>query len=134
MIITSEDRHIYAEIGNYEIINCFYSTIIINLKNDLDGIGLAINFLENGHCKAQDCIETAREFNLIRDRLSLIPVDMLVYDMNTPSKKAPWHGNISPIVTSCGNFFTTADGKDMIFEINKVLCYASIKRISVLFQ
>ncbi len=134
MIITSEDGNVYAEIGNSEIINCFYSTIVFNLNYNLEDISLAIAFLENGKCEAQDCIETAREFNLIRDRLSLIPIEKLVYDMNNPSKKAPWNGNISPIVTSCGNFFTTADGKDMIFEINAVLCYASIKGISVLFH
>ena len=79
-------------------------------------------------------METARQLNLVRDNLSGLPVTEIVYDMKKPLKKAPWKDNISTIVTSCGNIFTTADGKDLIFELNTVLCYCGIKGQAVICQ
>ena len=59
------------------------------------------------------------------------PLSALVYDMNDTKKKAPWEGNISSVITSCGNFFTTADGKDLIFELTSLLCYAAVKKCNI---
>ena len=134
MTIISEDDQMYVNVGGYDIWHCFYSTVIEKLEMMRNEIALAISFLENGTCAPSDCIETARELNLIRDRLAQIPPTELVYDVRNPAKKAPWTNRISPIVTSCGNFFTTADGKDLIFELNALLCYCSVKQISVLAQ
>jgi len=131
MTIFSEDRKVYADIGNYSYWNCFYSTIVVKLKKLKKEILQALSFLENVECKPIDCIETARQLNLIRDNLSKISPKELVYDLNDLSKRPPWEGNISPVVTSCGNFFTTADGKDLIYELNVVLCYCAINDMSV---
>lgn len=134
MTIISEDDRVYVDVGSYDVWNCLYSTIITNLTNMNNKIALAISFLESGTCSPSNCIETARELNLIRDALSALPISSIVYDHTKPTKKAPWIKNISPIITSCGNFFITADGKDLIFELNTVLCYCGVKKISVITQ
>jgi len=132
MTIISEDDKIYVDVGSYEIWNCLYSTIITRLPHMKNKISLALSFLESRTCLSNDCIETAKEMNLIRDALSQISPSEVVYDYKNPTQKAPWLNKISPIITSCGNLFTTADGKDLIFELNTVLCYCSIKKISVI--
>ena len=131
MEIISADEKRYVDVGNSDIWNCFYSTVITKLKELSDDIPLALLFLKNKECEPENCIETARQMDLIRDNLSKLSINELVYDYNKPKKKAPWQGNLSPIITSCGNFFTTADGKDLIFEINTVLCYCGIKKMNV---
>lgn len=134
MTIMSEDGIVLADVGNSEYWLCFYSTIITKLDSIKDQIPLAIKLLENGTCEAANCIETARQLNLIRDNLSRLATSELVCDYKDPNNKKHKLPEISPIVTSCGNFFSTADGKDLIFEINSILCYAAIKKISVIAQ
>ncbi len=48
----------------------------------------------------------------------------LIRDMNNSAIEAPWKKSISPIVTSCGNLYTTADGKDLLFEMVSLLVYS----------
>ena len=134
MTIISEDGNVFVDVGNYDYWNCFCSTIVTKLNNLKKEIPLALSFLERGECAPENCMETARQLNLVRDNLSGLPVTEIVYDMKKPLKKAPWKDKISPIVTSCGNFFTTADGKDLIHELNTVLCYCSVKKIAVICQ
>ena len=134
MTILSEDDRMIVDVGGFDIWNSLYSTVITRLAHMKSEIVLAIAFLESGTCLPSNCIETARELNLIRDALSQIPPSEAVYDHKKPALKAPWLSNISPIITSCGNLFTTADGKDLISELNTVLCYCSIKKIPVVTQ
>ena len=97
-------------------------------------IPLAIQFLEAGFCSSQKAMETARQFNLVRDMLSQYPPEKLVYDIKDPNGPAPWDNNISSVVTSCANFYTTADGEDLLYEIVSILCYAGITGESVSIQ
>lgn len=131
MTIISEDQKKVLDVGNYEMWMCFYSTIISNLNHIADECSLAVNFLKKGKCESSDCMETARQLNIIKDGLSRLSIDKIVYDYTDTKKKAPWINKISYIVTSCGSFFTTAEGRDLISEINVVLCYAAIRKISV---
>lgn len=110
---------------------CLYSTVTARLPKLKKKTALAVSFLQTGACASIDCWETARQINLIRDGLSACPVSDLVYDLKEPKKKAPWDGQISSVVTSCGNFFTTADGKDLLYELTVLLCYASVKKVDV---
>ena len=134
MTIMSNDCVVLADVGNSEYWNCFCSTIFTKLNSMKDSIPFALKFLENGTCEADDCLETARQLNLIRDKLSQLSTDEIVFDYKDPTNKKHKNINISPIVTSCGNFFTTADGKDLIFELNSILCYAAYKKVPVISQ
>ncbi len=135
MIISSSDGKRIVDIGNSENLWAVYSTIV----NTFWGIrkykvSKAIKFLEEGHCSGSEGYETAREFNLIRDKFAEIKPEDATYDIKDKSKVAPWINNISPVVTSCANLFTTADGEDLLFEIVSILCYAQILEVDVTIE
>ena len=131
--ITSNHKRC-VDIGRSDIWSSLYATVSINLKRNIGEIPLAIQFLESGFCHSQKAMETARQFNLIRDMLAQCPPQKLVYNLKNPGGPAPWDNNISPVVTSCANFYTTADGGDLLYEIVSILCYAGIAGESVSVQ
>ncbi len=130
MIIQSGDSAKTVDIGTQDFFFSLYSTIKVRLKR-LDDIETAIHFFDTGICSSYDALECARQINLIRDRLSQIPPEDAVYDLNDITKKAPWADNISPTVTSCANLFTTTDGRDLLFEAVSILTYAHYKKVMV---
>lgn len=131
MLITTKDSERVVDIGSADILFSLYSTIMIKLKKSHSELSEAISFLQTGECKCDVALECARQINLIRDKLSLITPDDAIYDMNDLSKEAPWKGNISKVVTSCGNMFTTSDGKDLLFEIVSILTYSHYHNVDV---
>lgn len=128
-IITSNESQV-VHVGSGDIWISLMSTVDIRLKNKKN-ISYAVNFLHSGECSAENALETARQFNIIRDELSKFGPDKVIYDSEDLKKEAPWKDNISPVVTSCANFFTTADGKDLLFEIVNILTYAALNDTSV---
>ncbi len=131
MYIKTKDSSQLIEIGSSDILFSLYSTIMHNLKSSHSEISNAISFFQTGECKCGDALECARQINLIRDKLSQISPNDAIYDMNDLSKIAPWEGKLSPVITSCGNMFTTADGKDLIYELVCILTYSYYKRVDV---
>lgn len=131
MTIVSSDGKMFVEIGSSTAFFSLLSTVSTRLKSYSKHIPLALKFMADGFCAAEDCFETARQFNLIRDKLTEVPVDKIVYDMNNPKLEAPWKNNISGIVTSCGNFYTTSEGKDMLVEIVSILTYGAYAKVSI---
>ena len=123
MVISSSDHKRIVHIGTSDILQSLYSTIRIRLNYFIEKVPLAVNFLECGECDPIVAIETAKQFNLLRDELSKIAPQQAVYDFRDLHKRAPWEGRISLVITSCANFYTTADGKDLLFEIVSILCY-----------
>lgn len=66
----------------------------------------------------------------MRDGLaSVSPQDALqtLNSLNPPE----WISDISPVITSCANLYTTADGGDLLYEIVSILVYASIVKVDV---
>ena len=131
MIVISSDGKRIVDVGTHDIWYALYSTVDMRLGLSKRKVPLAISFLSTGCCKAIDAQETARQMNLVRDELAGISPDKAVYDKNDPKKIAPWKGHISPIVTSCGNMFTTADGHDLLCELVSILTYASVLKVDV---
>ena len=123
MIIVSSNCKRLVEVGGSDILYSLYSTILVRLDQFVAEVPLAIGFLQNGICAGKDGLETAREFNLLRDRLAQIPPDQAVYNLENLSQQAPWAGKLSPVITSCANLYTTKDGQDLLFEIVSLLCY-----------
>lgn len=128
--INTSDNELFVDVGSGDIWISLMSTVDIRLKNKKN-ISYAVNFLHSGECSAEDALETAKQFNIIRDELSKFGPDKIIYDSEDLKKEAPWKDNISPTVTSCANFFTTADGKDLFSEIVNILTYAALNDTSV---
>ena len=131
MIIVSSDEGRYVDVGSESIWFSVYSTVEVRLKSIKKEIRHAIHFLETGSCKAMDAYETARQFNLIRDAFAHIKPENAVFNKDDLLLQAPWSNNLSGIVTSCGNLYTTADGKDLLFEVVSILTYAHYMNVDV---
>ncbi len=135
MIISSFDGKRFVDIGNSENIWAVYSTAVDTFYGIRKyKVSKALKFLEEGHCSWSEGYETAREFNIIRDKFAEIKPEDAVYDIKDKKKVAPWINDISPVVTSCANLFTTADGQDLLFEIVSILCYAQVAKVDVTME
>ena len=130
MTIISGNGKRFIDVGTSDVFYSLRSTVEILLKNDKD-IGKARAFLRTGKCLPDEAWETARQFNLIRDKLSRFAPDQFVYDIDHPQMDAPWKEQLSTVITSCGNLFITADGKDLLYEIVSILCYAHVVKSNV---
>ncbi len=131
MILITSDEKRTVDIGSYEIWKCLYSTVAIRLDYYADKIPLALAFLKTGRCIYQNANDIARQINLVRDALAAIPPEKAVYDADDITRNAPWFGNLSPVITSCNTMFTTADGKDLLYELVCILCYAGIREVDI---
>ncbi len=131
MRLISEDGKRVVNIGGSDIWKSLYSTAVSCLGGKRKNYELAFRFLETGKCDGNDGYKVARQINLMRDGLSVFPPENAVYDMDNPKLVAPWKANLNPVITSCANLFTTADGQDLLFEIVCILCYAQIAGISI---
>lgn len=134
MIIMSSDDKRYIYVGSEGIWYSILSTAEVRLAPMKKSISLALDFLHTGKCSAKNAHETARQFNLLRDTLAQITPSNAVYDKENPSVAAPWSGNLSGVVTSCGNLYTTSDGKDLLYEVVCVLTYAHYKKVDILTE
>ena len=133
IILSSADKR-YVDVGSEDIWYSVLSTAEIRLAPLKQGIRLALDFLNTGKCSAMNAHETARQFNLIRDAFSQIDPSNAVYNKDKPSMVAPWINNLSGIVTSCGNLYTTSDGKDLLYEVVCILTDAYYRKVDVLAE
>ena len=131
MILRTVDGKRMVDIGSYGIWYSVYSTADVRLSPMKKTISLAMSFLKDGKCSYKDAYETARQINLIRDAFSQVSPANAVYNKDDISELAPWADNLSGIVTSCGNLYTTADGKDLLYELVCILTFAHYKKVDV---
>lgn len=124
MTLVSSDGNRSVDIGQATILHSLYSTILVRIKDVSEFAPDALRVLKSGVYTGKDGLMVARQLNLIRDRLAQLSPELAVYDMNNLSARAPWEGHISEVITSCGNMFLTADGKDLLFELVSILVYA----------
>ena len=131
MELFTEDGKRNVNIGNSETWYSVYSTLMVRTGGFVRKVPYAVEFFKSAGCSSERCLETARQINLVRDKLSNYSPEEAVYDMNDLAKRAPWEGNISPVVTSCANLYITADGKDLLFEIVSILTYGAYMKTAV---
>ena len=134
MILITSDEKREVNVGQYEIWHCLYSTVAVRLKDFEEKAPLAFRFLQSGECASAEATKTARDINLVRDELSKIPPESAVFDLNDMERETPWKDHLSEVITSCNTMFTTSDGKDLLYEIVSILCYAGVKGVDVTHQ
>ena len=125
MNIVSGDAKQNVSLGGADTWTALQSTIRYHLSASRSQLSLVFSFLDSGHIASSDCLAAAREFNLVRDALSQIPPSEVIYDEKDPNMQPPWGDQISPVITSCANYFTSGDGDDLLAEIVRVFTYAA---------
>lgn len=131
MIIQSSDNKKFIDVGSEIIWDALISTVFVRLDYFKDQIPLAMQFLQAKQCAAEHALDTAIQFNLIRDELSKFKPTEVLFDRFDHNKKAPWGDQISKVITSIAHYFVTADGKNLLNEIVSILCYADILQLDV---
>lgn len=131
MNLISSDAKRSVSLGGSDTWQTLCSTIRYHLSQSEKQMPHVFAFIQGGHCSYQDCLTTAREFNLVRDCLSQIDPGKIIYDDKNPEKQPPWGDRISPVITSCANYLTSGDGDDLLAEIVKILSYAAYAKVSV---
>ena len=131
MRLISGDGKKTVNIGSGDIWKAVYSTVVSCVGKKRKKYPLAFNFLESGQCSGSLGYDVARQINQIRDVLSQFPPEKAVYDIDNPGIAAPWEGRLSPVITSCANLFTTADGEDLLYELVRILCYAKVTKTDI---
>lgn len=131
MTIISNDGRMSIDVGSYEIWHALYSTVIVHFGADHAELQSAKDFLKTGECTANKAFDTARSMNHLRDSLSALKPSMIICDHTDLSKELPWKNAISPIVTSCGNCFTSADGEDLLSSLVSILTYSYYAKVDV---
>lgn len=116
-----------SAIGNYEYWD-MVKEILEYFFNGDKSVRKAMEFFEKEICKAEDGYDVARQINLIRDKLSQEKIDKLDKVKKKLSKDYEYLNNISPVITSFANLFTTSEGEDLFVELVKILCFSYIKK------
>ncbi|WP_377465288.1 Imm70 family immunity protein [Populibacterium corticicola] len=130
-MLESTDGQRLLDLGGHELTHSILSIVTVHLQSLLPQVPLAVQFLRFGTCAASDAQETARQLNLVRDALAQVSPEDAIWDLNDRTVLPPWTGNLSPIVTSCANLYTTSDGRDLLWELVVLLTYASVVETSV---
>lgn len=131
MNISSTDGRVSTNVGGKDTWQALTATVRVLLKNQEKSIPYVFEFLTSGKCSNEKCLEAARQFNMVRDELTKFSPDKMVYDEHDLKKLPPWGADISPVITSCGNYFTSGDGYDLLSEIVRVFTYASYAKCGV---
>ena len=131
MNIMSSDAKRSIPLGGTDTWQTLCSTIYYHLMSSEKQIPHVFAFIKKGKCISQDCLSTAKEFNIVRDLLAQLKPDQIIFDYKCPEKQPPWGEKISPVITSCANYLTTGDGDDLLAEIVKILVYAAYAKVNI---
>ena len=129
MTIKTINNEKTVQVGSSAVFYSLYSTVKVLLKRYEKQLSLGEAFLKSGNCSYINAI--ARQINLIRDQLSRFSPDKAVWNMLDKTLTPPWKNNLSPVITSCANLYTTADGKDLLFELVAILTYSDYKKLDI---
>jgi hypothetical protein len=119
--------NITDEIGSPGFLHSFFSTI--SRLGEPDGWRTAypclLLALYRGHLPAHRAPEALRELLAAKDVLSEHPPADVVWDIEDLSARPPWGDDISPDITSLGDYFVTSTGRDLFAVLEECLADAA---------
>ncbi len=126
------DEQKMVDVGTGSLWFSVYSTAEVGLSDEIKKkTPLAMSFLKTGDCLAENVEETKEQLLFVWGAFSILSPSRAVYDFRRPDATPPWWGTFASTVTSCGNLYTTADGKDLFTEVYALLKYAAEHNLSV---
>lgn len=103
------------EVGAASFFLCFTSTVSVNLEPLGPGtrFPVLVRKFASGVVAPSELGALRVELQTIQQELSRLPPDKVVWDIKHRDKLPPWGANISPAITSLGNYFVTSAGEDL---------------------
>jgi hypothetical protein len=119
---------IVDEVGTHDFLHAFFSTISYHLEPHGWGSRFPelMNELYQGKLEASKAAKVLADVATIKNELTRLPPDKIVWDIDNSNARPPWGNNISSSITSLGNYFVTSTGRD-IFEV-LVECLTALQR------
>lgn len=123
-------------IGSADFFNAFFSTIAATLEPDGWGsrFPAVMKQLYAGEIGGEDAARALAELDQIREELRAHPPSDVVWDYEDRSKRPPWGDDIADTITDLGNYFVTADGKDLFDVLAEALGYAARSEYPVVVE
>lgn len=108
------------ELGASSFVHSFFSTISVHCEPNGWGSRFPrlMKDLYQGRLAYAYAEQALEELRQAKSALEILPPSAVVWDIENRSAKAPWGDNISPNITSLGNYFVSSTGRDVfgIFE------------------
>lgn len=114
-------------VGAGSFFYAFFSTIAARLEPDGWGSRFphVMRRLYDGEVPVDEIPDTRRELEQIRGELSAFPPSAVVWNYEDRSQRPPWGDDISPEITSLGDYFTTSDvARDLFDALDEALADA----------
>lgn len=114
-------------VGSSEFLHAFFSTIAARLEPDAWGsrFPAVMTTLYGGEIGGEDATRALAELDQIREELRAFAPSEVVWDYEDRAKRPPWGDEIAPDITDLGNYFVTADGKDLFDVLAEAVGYAA---------
>ncbi|PZU79594.1 MAG: hypothetical protein DI529_17435 [Chryseobacterium sp.] len=111
---------IFYMIGTGSFMHSFFSTIAYRLEDNKWGSKFPnlMNKLYNAEIETTESKWVLDELKVIKQELSKLTPDKVIWDIDDLTKLPPWGDNIAKTITNLSNYFVTSDGKQLldIFE------------------
>lgn len=106
----------YYEVGNPDFLHSFFSTVSHNLEKNGWGSRFPklMKQLYHDRLTYTDVPLAIQEVLIIKEELSKLGPDQVVWDIDDLTKLPPWGADISPVVTNLENYFATPEGKTFV--------------------
>ena len=113
----------WFQIGTGDFLHSFFSTVALQLENGSWGskYPVIMNELYQGEWPANKTDLAIDELIQIKEGLSGLSSEQVVWDIEDLSKQPPWGNKISPDITDLSSYFVTSDGEDFIGVLERAL-------------
>jgi hypothetical protein len=124
------------ELGEPAFLKAFFSTVFVRLEDEDWGRRFPVLMREvySGRLSHEQAAAAAQEIGAVREGLKAFKPNELVWDFEDRSLQPPWGDNISPHITSLGNYFVTSEGKDLLHVLQQALVAATHRRQDVIIR
>lgn len=121
------------EIGSSSFLKSFFSTVFVRLEKEDWGsrYPTVMQELYSGKLSHFHAGAAENELASIREGLTALTPDAVIWDFEDRGAKPPWGDAISPGINSLGNYFVTSDGKDLISVMREASRAASREKKDV---
>jgi 2,3-bisphosphoglycerate-dependent phosphoglycerate mutase len=118
-------NHVWP-VGTGDFLHAFFSTISARLETSGWGsrFPVLLKELYYGELAGEHADAALAELQEARDELRRLPPSDVVWDVEDRSKRPPWGDDISDEITDLGNYFVTADGRDVFEVAAEAIAYA----------
>lgn len=113
----------WYQIGESELLYPFFSTIAYNLENNIWGSKFPTIMIDlyQGKVDVDKLQFVEQELQTIRNELSLLPVNKLIWNIDDLSKMPPWETNISKDIRNLSDYYVTSDGNNLLDVLFKAI-------------